>query len=270
MRNRYKDGSFDVCSVEPLLISNHLPLTDRGFRYGMALFETLRCVRGVAQFLPEHIERLTESARLAGFPEITLNEETFARTLQEQELNGVARIYLTAGDGAPDAPITEPRIAVLTETKSLAAPQTCALTIHPDPHLPPFNGLKTANYWLNADALTRSNAQGFDNALLFHPAGHLIGAATANVFLKIDGKWQTPSPDASARQGIVRAWTLRHLEAWEVFISKPELELADAAFLTNSWLGVLPVTRIDSRTLSIPPEVPPLRDAFFKHVGEAS
>ena len=270
MRNRYKGGLFDACSVDPLHISKHLPLTDRGFRYGMALFETLRCVRGVAQFLPEHLERLGESARIAGFPEIRLSEEALARTLKDEALSGVARIYLTAGDGAPDAPITEPRLAILTESKPLGVPKTCALTVHSDSFIPPFNGLKTANYWCNAVALSRARALGFDNALLFHPADHLIGAATANVFLKIDGHWVTPSPDSGARQGIVREWTLNHLEPAEAFVSKSDVERAEAVFLTNSWFGLLPVTRIDSRNLSIPSEVPPLRDAFFKHVGEAS
>ncbi|MGH8046983.1 MAG: hypothetical protein ACREKL_07030, partial [Chthoniobacterales bacterium] len=44
-----------------------LPLTDRGFRYGMSVFETIAIRESAPLLLDAHLARLTESATAAGF-----------------------------------------------------------------------------------------------------------------------------------------------------------------------------------------------------------
>ena len=45
-----------------------VPVNDRGFLYGDGLFETLRAEAGRVQFLAEHLERLSASARAFRLP----------------------------------------------------------------------------------------------------------------------------------------------------------------------------------------------------------
>jgi branched-subunit amino acid aminotransferase/4-amino-4-deoxychorismate lyase len=44
-----------------------LPVSDRGFRYGMSVFETLRIFNGTPGFVGPHLERLRSAALRCGF-----------------------------------------------------------------------------------------------------------------------------------------------------------------------------------------------------------
>ena len=75
-----------------------VPVTDRGFRYGMSVFETLAVRNGRMLFLRQHLAALESACTLAGFP------ADGADALMELEglSDGLLRIYVTAGDGASD------------------------------------------------------------------------------------------------------------------------------------------------------------------------
>ncbi|HEY5814476.1 MAG TPA: hypothetical protein VIT23_17705, partial [Terrimicrobiaceae bacterium] len=45
-----------------------VPVTDRGFRYGMSVFETLAIRGGKILFLREHLAALDAACAAAGFP----------------------------------------------------------------------------------------------------------------------------------------------------------------------------------------------------------
>ena len=86
-----------------------LPLTDRGVRYGMSVFETIGLRGGRPLLLAEHLTLLAAGAdTLLGtaLPEIPL-------PALSSDATGVLRLYLTAGDGAPTAPVSEPRLFAL-------------------------------------------------------------------------------------------------------------------------------------------------------------
>lgn len=227
-----------------------LPFSDRGARYGMAVFETLRIRDGRPQLWEAHLERLGKAVTQCGFsiPADALHSAADLFPLQARE--GVARLYVTAGDGAPADPATDCRVALLFEERRRILPQSYSLALSPFPHIPPFGGLKTANYWTNAECLRQAQTAGANEALLFAPCGDLIGACMANVFLKTSGNWFTPALLCGARNGVVRAWTLERLDAKEARLKKADVLSAEAVFLTNSWIGVMPVGKIEKKDLS--------------------
>jgi len=55
----WKDGAFAAC--------DSVPLSDRGFRYGMSVFESLPVRNGKPFFLPQHYERLQFACKKADF-----------------------------------------------------------------------------------------------------------------------------------------------------------------------------------------------------------
>lgn len=226
-----------------------LPFSDRGVRYGMALFETVRIRAGRPDFWNAHLRRLTAATEICGFdlPKDALRAAANLFPLDERE--GVARVYVTAGDGAPADAADQPRVAVLFEERKRQLAEGYFVLQHPEPHLPPFGGLKTANYWMNAESLRRAQAAGANEALLFNPAHTLIGASMGNVFLKTAAGWLTPSLGCGARNGVVREWVLARLRAKQQSISKAEVEACEALFITNSWLGIMPVHRISEHAL---------------------
>jgi len=221
----------------------------------MSVFETLRISEGTPGFLEPHLDRLRAAAFLCGFmpPEGALS--ALPALLNRVRGTGVARVYLTAGDGAPAAPAEQCRVVVLFEARDPTQPGTYALRSCPTPHLPPFGGLKTANYWANAEALRQARLLGADEALLFLPDGRLTGACMANAFVKTAAGWVTPSLECGARNGVVRAWTLKHLSVREAPVTREMLEVASSMFLSNSWIGLVQIHTLDARPLSLSAEI---------------
>ena len=71
--------------------ADSVPLTDRGFRYGMSLFESVAVEHGKAEFWAEHLQRLLTSCV----------ERDFA--VDEEALRSVEGVFASAGrDGFGD------------------------------------------------------------------------------------------------------------------------------------------------------------------------
>jgi branched-subunit amino acid aminotransferase/4-amino-4-deoxychorismate lyase len=215
----------------------------------MSVFETLRIFNGSPGFLAPHLKRLRSAALTCGFhtPEESLS--ALPKLLGSLQGTGVARVYITAGDGAPDAPAGASRLIVLFEPREPALRAAYSVRTSTAFHVPPFGGLKTGNYWNNLEALREARSLGADESLLFRPDGLLLGAAMANVFVKIHGVWITPGLQSGTRDGVVRAWTMDKLPVQEAPVSRPQLEQAESMFLTSSWIGLMPVTQLDGKTL---------------------
>jgi branched-subunit amino acid aminotransferase/4-amino-4-deoxychorismate lyase len=218
---------------------DHLPLTDRGFRYGMSVFETIAVRDDRPLLLEAHLERLALAFRRTGVPPVTGLG------------TGVLRIYLTAGEGGFDAPFAANAHALFEAAEVGWNLPPLRVTPSAAPYLPRPGGWKTGNYWQNIDALLAARQAGCDEALLFNPAGMLVGAAMANVFLRIDGRWSTPALETGARDGAVREWVLKTLEVSEEILDPDALRRCSAAFLTNSRIGIRAVSELDGRPLEV-------------------
>ncbi|HEY2343257.1 MAG TPA: aminotransferase class IV [Chthoniobacteraceae bacterium] len=226
-----------------------VPVEDRGFRYGMALFESLRVWRQRPLFLEQHLQRLRHACAERHFP---IDENAFTQIdplLRDAGMDGFARIYVTAGDGPATELPRASRIFVLLEDRECPRLDPCNATISPEPHRPLFGGLKTANYWGNIEALHRAMREGKDDALLFNDQAELISACMANVFVVHRTKLRTPALPCGARDGVVRAWVLQQVRVKEGSLFIEDLQTADEIFITNSWLGLRSVGRIASREL---------------------
>jgi branched-subunit amino acid aminotransferase/4-amino-4-deoxychorismate lyase len=225
-----------------------VPLADRGFRFGMSLFESLRVTRGEPEFFEQHAARLVQACAEREFA-VDPRAIEAARSLFGNA-SGFARIYVTAGDGAPHAAADAPRVFVLIEQRTPPDPEDAwELTLHDDPHRLPFGGLKTANYWFHSDALAHARRRGFDETLFFNDFGELVSAAMANVFLVKDDRIATPARSCGCRAGVVREWVLGRRKVEERRLKREDVLGADEIFLTNSWIGVMAVATIEGRPL---------------------
>ena len=215
-----------------------LPLTDRGVRYGMSVFETIGIREGQPLLLAEHLTLLAAGgADLLGtnLPEIQL-------PALAPDATGILRLYFTAGDGAPTAPVGEPRLFALFEPHDPAGiPDEQTARLHPEPVTPFAHGRKTANYWLNCAAQTAARKAGGDHALLADHEGNLLSAAFGNIFFVLDGQLCTPSLALAVRAGVIRSRLMQIQTVREVEFPADRLPEASELFLTNSRLGVMPL-----------------------------
>ncbi len=226
-----------------------MPLSDRGARYGMALFESMAVWNGRVESWPEHQQRLKIACAERDF---FADDRAFAfvrETLESARADGFARIYVTAGDGGPTAPIESPRIFLMLESREREREDCWDLGFHDDVYHPPFGGLKTANYWFHCDALAQARARKFHEALLFNDHAELVSACCANVFLVRDEKVSTPPRGSGCRQGVVREWVMQQTKVTERRLRQEDVTLADEIFITNSWLGIMPIATLEGRPL---------------------
>lgn len=226
-----------------------VPLSDRGFRFGMSLFESMCVQNGAIEFWPQHQQRILTACAERDFP---MPEAAIAATethFQNANASGFARIYVTAGDGGPSASVDAPRVFLLIEPREFEREDSWALGFHDDEFQPVFRGLKTANYWQNADALSQARERKFDEVLLTNDRGELVSACCANVFVVKDDRILTPSRASGCRAGVVREWVINRRKVEERRLRREDAVNADEIFLTNSWIGVMPVATLEGRPL---------------------
>ena len=228
----------------------------------MSVFETVRVVSGQAQFWTEHINRLKTAVTRCGLQLFDEALEKAREHLLTENLNGVARVYVTAGDGGPETAVTQSRVALIVEERERNLPSGYALTVCDQMHLPLFGGLKTANYWKHTESQRVAKMLGADEALLCGTSGFVISACMANVFLHTSKGWHTPRLANGARDGVVRNWVLEKIRVEDADIHATALDEVDAGFLTSSWLGVMPINFLAGRELEQSSELLALRNAF--------
>ena len=226
-----------------------VPISDRGFRHGMALFESMRVWDGAIEFWPQHQQRILTACAERDFPMPEAAVTAAGAVLESAGTNGFARIYVTAGDGSPTSPVTEPRVFLFVEPREPEREDCWSLSFHDDFYRPMFGGLKTANYWFNTDALAQARARKFDEALLCNDFGELVSACCANVFIVQGDRILTPPRGAGCRMGVVREWVIKRRKVEERRLRREAATNADEIFLTNSWIGVMPVATLEGRPL---------------------
>jgi branched-chain amino acid aminotransferase len=204
----------------------------------MSVFETIGIREGQPLLLAEHLTLLAAG----GLVLLGTNLPDLQLPPLAPEATGILRLYLTAGDGAPTAPVSEPRLFALFEPHDPAGiPHEQTARLHPEPVTPFAHGRKTANYWQNCAAQTSAQNAGCDHALLADHEGNLLSAAFGNIFFVLDGQLCTPSLTLAVRAGVIRSRILQSQTVREVKFPAARLPEATELFLTNSRLGVMPL-----------------------------
>jgi len=227
-----------------------VPLTDRGFRYGMSIFESFPVEEGAATHLGAHLERLRKACEIHRW---TCHEEALAQIdpqLRQLRTTGWARLYVTAGDGAPTDPNTGGRTFLFVEPRARTPADKYHLAIAEETCHPLFGGMKSANYWANLHQLQRARERDADEALLFNERAELVSACCANVFLVQNGMVRTPGLECGARDGVIRERVLARIRVEETSLFVHDVRAAEEIFVTNSWIGVMPAASVERRSLA--------------------
>jgi 4-amino-4-deoxychorismate lyase len=234
---------------------------DNRLVYGDGLFETLRVIGGIAPWWDAHWSRLALGARRL---RLSLPDEGQAqdvvRELFGDRADGVLKLLLVrGGEGRGYAPDTDAAPLWRLSRHPLPARRTSGLRMHwcqtPAAIQPMLAGLKHCNRLDQVLARAECVAAQTDEGLMCDGDGAVIGATAGNVFVRRDAAWCTPPVDRAGVAGICRAQLLPLLGAREVRLSRDQVETADAVFICNAVRGILPVTRLGTRTWPEPSPV---------------
>lgn len=225
---------------------------DEGLLFGRGVWESTRTFAGWPWLWESHLDRLRHTAKLLDLyvdPARLPAADEVARYVRG--LTGMdVVIRLNASAGGRGRPGT------VWMSAALPPPPIRSVRLQtipsPVPRGQPYLVWKTFQYATRL-RVGLSAAPGFDSTLLVDDRDRVQEAAHANLFVRTGDGWATPAFDGGLLPGTLR----RHLlEAAPVSIAervilKLELGAVVEAFVTNSNVGIVPVTRIDDRHLPI-------------------
>jgi branched-chain amino acid aminotransferase len=241
---------------------------DHGLLYGDGVFEGLRSYSGKVFRLKEHVDRLYESAQ-AIMLSIPLTREGFAKAVDDTvAANGISdgyiRAVVTRGAGTlgldPNR-CTKPEVIIIADSITLYPKEfydnglelvtVSVIRNHPaalDPRI------KSLNYLNNILAKIEGLKAGCVEALMLNHKGEVAECTGDNIFLVKKGRLRTPPLDAGILEGVTRNAVIElageaGFEVDQVPLTKHDVYTADECFLTGTAAEVVPVVKVDDRTI---------------------
>jgi len=236
-----------------------VPADDRGLQYGDGVFETILVRHGIPRFIALHRERLERGLRRLSFPALNAHglEDDVARAAALAPPRAVLKVIVTRGSAGrgyvpsilaearrivslwPDAPPAE----ALYEKGGILGIASLRL-----PATSPLAGLKHLNRLENVLAAAE-RVEGMLDVLLLDTNDRLVSGSACNVFLVKAGELLTPSVDRAGVAGVLRSVVLREAARLGIPARQTDLTLhdvagADALFITNARIGVVPIQRV--------------------------
>lgn len=245
-----------------------VPVNDRGFTLGDGLFETIPLYGGKPFLLERHLSRLRGSMRIISL-RIPFTDADIARAVTNLAgrggiSRGVARLTVTRGAGprgygitgcdSPTWVVTAEPYEPMSQEKWERGFALASVGIAKNVSSP-LSGVKSTSALERIMILDAAKKAAADEALVLSTEGHVACGSAVNIFWARDGRIETPSLDNGILPGVTRAMTLElagmeKLETVEAHFPKSMLMEAQEVFVTNSLLGIVPVTSIDGRVIS--------------------
>lgn len=122
----------------------------------------------------------------------------------------------------------------------------------------------------NARALTEAQRRGFGNCVVLDMLGNVAELATANLFIAKDGVVLTPVPNGTFLNGITRQRVINLMRdagvsVVETTLRYGDLLAADEIFSSGNYSKVMPVNRIDERSLQPGPLYRQARELYWAY-----
>lgn len=236
-----------------------IPPNDRGLLLGDGLFETLLWKDGGLVDFDLHAERMARGCAVLGLPDPDPDSLAWAaaRAIEDAELKtarAAVRLNWTAGSGGrglerPDT-VTPRLFALAFRVAPPAGPVSLATAKVCRSEASPLSRIKSLSYLDNVLARREARAAGAEEALMLNTRGEVACAAAANIFWFEGERLCTPALDCGVLDGTVRTRVLEAamglgIEAAQVAAPRAVLASATGLFLTNSLIGLRPVTSLD-------------------------
>jgi branched-chain amino acid aminotransferase len=233
---------------------------------GSSVFDGARVFEGVAPDLEQHCARVNASAKTMFLkPGVAVNEwlglarEGIAKFPADTTLY-VRPMYWAERAGPmalpPDPDST--RFALTLYDAPMRKPEGFSITLspfrRPTYENAPVDAKAGCLYPNNARAMFEAKSRGFDNCVVRDVAGNVAELANSNLFMAKDGVVLTPIPNGTFLAGITRKRLIglmrdAGIAVIETVMRYEDLAGADEIFSTGNASKVLPITRIDDRSL---------------------
>ena len=279
-----------------------VPVNDRGFMYGDGLFETMRVCNGRPFRMAQHLERMMRGADFLKIkcPFTPGELQEFAGQLigQNQMPEAVLRVTLTRGPGergytpqidsqptvvmtlhtAPGAPASgtarsDPSLSQAVPEAGAPIQWRLITSSYRIPAGDPLSSFKTANKLIHIMARMEAVEKDADEALLVNTNGEVAETASGNLFWVYQDNICTVPTGRGVLPGITREVVLEICQTLGLPVNKriikPEaLRNSEGIFITQSALGIVPVTTLDGEPVAPSPLLDPVLRAYHEMLAK--
>src|SRR5262245_26508366 len=257
-----------------------ISIFDHGFLYGEGVYETLRTYNGQPFLFDRHMQRLRKSAGMLALGVPLTDADIDARFRDTMRAASLGDAGSSTGSGSS----REAYIRILVTrgigelTYDPAATPTPSIVVIVKPHVDPpadvfergvtvslvpivrnhpgsVNPLiKSNNLLNNALAMQEAFRRGGYEGVMRNYKGELAECTQSNLFIVRNGASLTPPLDAGLLPGITRAFLFEvgreiGVPVREQVLHDDDLLGADESFLTSTTREVVPIVRVDDRTI---------------------
>lgn len=232
-------------------------VSNRSFRYGDGLFESMRYMNGQLKFPDLHIDRVLKGMEILKLENGFHLDSWFLREKVDElarrnKIGPNARFRLTVfrdsgGLYSPDSN----KMAYVLESQSMDESQYTfnnkglIIDVY-DELTKPVNilsNLKTCNSLIYVLAGVFKNQHKLDEVMILNQHGFLCESISSNVFVVYDSKLYTPSLNEGCIGGVMRQVVMRlaienGIELIEAQVNPDILNEADEVFITNAAKGI--------------------------------
>lgn len=242
---------------------------DSGYLVGDGVWEALRLHHGVLVFIEDHLNRLWQSATTVGMHLPFTKQELSAKVWNTLNANNMTdgvhvRIMVTRGikktpSQDPRLTISGPNVVIIPEYKTASKDsKEMGITLFtstirrgsPDYLDPRLNCHSKLH---EVQALIQAIEAGADEALMLDVNGFVATCNATNFFMVKDGEVRT-STSKYCMNGITRAKVIEVCKSNGITCMEKDFSLfdvygADEAFVTGTFGGLTPVTKVDGRQI---------------------
>jgi branched-chain amino acid aminotransferase len=243
-----------------LLVEENVKLSseNRGFKYGDAIFETIKVINKKVVFWEDHYFRLMASMRMLRMKipmQFTLEflEKEILKTVAAQDEASSYRVRLNIyrKDGGLYTPKTNKTDYLIAVNKTAyQIKKEYSIDLYKDFYT--YSGLlstiKTNNRMVNTLASIFADENDLDNCVLLNERKGVVEVTNGNIFVIKDTIIKTPALTEGCIKGIARNKVIEIISKnnnytlEETVISPFEIQKADEVFITNAIIGIQPVT----------------------------
>jgi len=241
---------------------------DHGLLYGDGVFEGIRAYNGRIFKLKEHIDRLFYSAKaiLLKIPmsHAALMRATVEACRRNKIRDGYIRLVVTRGVGnlglnprscpKPSVIIIAGKIQVYPPVLYAKGMEIVTVPTMRNLHSAVNPAIKSLNYLNNILAKIEANNAGVEEAVMLNAEGYVAECTADNLFILKNGELATPPLSAGALYGITRGTVMdlaaeAGMKVLESNLTRYDLFCAEECFLTGTGAEIMPVVKIDGRTI---------------------
>ena len=239
---------------------HNIDYSDRGFQYGDGLFETIEVLNETPVFFQQHIQRLVKGCHmlLLPIPDSTLLLKE-AIELSKNSRSAVLKLIYTRGSGGRG--YRQPEIIQPTRLFSLhpfpdypknfsqigITVRFCTTRLGLNPSLA---GIKHLNRLEQVIARSEWDESNIQEGLMLDINENVVEGTMSNIFLVKDNILYTPVLEQCGIEGILRNILIsiandHRIRVVEKKISKQDVYSASEIFITNSIIGIWPVSQLE-------------------------